>query len=50
VKIGEYVSDLKGKYHFAIPGRIYDHGGCNKLIDQGAKLVMKVEDIIEELY
>nr|WP_164124603.1 DNA-processing protein DprA [uncultured Sharpea sp.] len=40
----------QGKDVFAIPGRIYDHGGCNKLIDQGAKLVMKVEDIIEELY
>ena len=40
----------QGKDVFAIPGRIYDHGGCNMLIGQGAKLVNKVEDIIEDIY
>lgn len=33
---------------FAVPGRVYDSKGCNALIQQGAKLVMNVEDILEE--
>lgn len=38
----------QGKDVFALPGRIYDPKGCNTLIQQGAKLVMNVEDILEE--
>lgn len=38
----------QGKDVFAVPGRIYDSKGCNSLIQQGAKLVMSVEDILEE--
>lgn len=38
----------QGKDVFAVPGRIYDCKGCNSLIQQGAKLVMSVEDILEE--
>lgn len=39
-----------GKQLFAIPGRIDSPGshGCHKLIKQGAKLVERVQDIIEE--
>lgn len=36
----------QGKDIFAIPGRIDDARGCNFLIQQGAKLVMNVQDII----
>ena len=38
----------QGKDVFAVPGRVYDSIGCNSLIQQGAKLVMNVEDILEE--
>lgn len=38
----------QGKDVFALPSRIYDPKGCNTLIQQGAKLVMNVEDILEE--
>lgn len=38
----------QGKDVFAVPGRIYDSKGCNALIQQGAKLVMNVDDILEE--
>ena len=41
----------EGREVFAIPGPITsDHSkGTNQLIQQGAKLVMKVEDILEEI-
>lgn len=40
----------QGKDIFALPGRIVDDlsKGCNDLIRSGAKLVTKVEDILEE--
>lgn len=37
----------QGKDVFCVPGRITDYLGCNNLIQQGAKLVNKVEDILE---
>ena len=40
----------QGKDVLAVPGRIDDPQGCNELIAQGAKIVLKGEDIIEELY
>ncbi|NLX62920.1 MAG: DNA-processing protein DprA, partial [Tissierellia bacterium] len=42
----------QGKEVFAVPGNINSifSRGTNKLIKEGAKLVMDVEDIIEELY
>jgi DNA processing protein len=40
----------QGKDVLAVPGRIDDQQGCNELIAQGAKIVLKGEDIIEELY
>lgn len=41
----------QGKDIFALPGKPHDFlsEGCNILIQNGAKLVMKIEDIIEEL-
>lgn len=41
----------QGKEIFVIPGNITSHNsdGTNELIKQGAKLVTKVEDILEEL-
>lgn len=38
----------QGKNIFCIPGRIDDNPGCNRLIQQGAKLVMDVNDVIFE--
>lgn len=37
----------QGKDIFCVPSRIYDNLGCNKLIQQGAKLVNCINDIIE---
>lgn len=37
----------QGKDIFCVPSRIFDSIGCNLLIQQGAKLVNCVEDIIE---
>lgn len=39
----------QGKDIFCIPSRINDPQGCNILIQQGAKLVLNVNDIIEDL-
>lgn len=39
----------QGKDIFCIPSRITDPPGCNILIQQGAKPVMSVNDIIEDL-
>jgi DNA processing protein len=41
----------QGKEVFAIPGNIFNpmSAGTNRLIQDGAKLVMKVEDILDEL-
>ena len=38
----------QGKEIFCIPSRIGDPRGCNLLIQQGAKLVLTVNDIIED--
>lgn len=38
----------QGKDVFCIPSRINDPRGCNTLIQQGAKLVLDVHDIIED--
>lgn len=38
----------QGKDIFCIPGRIDDAKGCNYLIQQGAKLVINIDDIINE--
>ncbi|MDX5475394.1 MAG: DNA-processing protein DprA [Bacillaceae bacterium] len=42
----------QGRDVFAIPGSIFSEtsNGTNSLIQQGAKLVMKAEDILEEIY
>lgn len=42
----------QGREVFAVPGNIYSRGskGTNRLIQQGAKLVQKVEDVLEELW
>ena len=40
----------QGKEVFAVPGPIYSQvsAGANKLIQQGAKLITKAEDVLEE--
>ena len=37
----------QGKDIFCMPGRITDYQGCNYLIQQGAKLVSTIDDILE---
>lgn len=39
----------QGKDVFCVPARIGDLQGCNLLIQQGAKLIMNADDIIEDL-
>ena len=41
----------QGREVMAIPGRVDSHksGGCNRLIQQGAKLVQNIGDILDEL-
>lgn len=41
----------QGREVFAVPGNVFTHGsaGTNALIQEGAKLVLKPEDILEEL-
>ncbi|MEE0777563.1 MAG: DNA-processing protein DprA [Massilimicrobiota sp.] len=38
----------QGKDIYCIPGRFDDYQGCNELIKQGAKLVLSVQDIMED--
>src|SRR5437868_13811338 len=41
----------EGRDVFALPGSIFNHfsNGTNELIQQGAKLITKAEDILEEI-
>ena len=38
----------QGKDVYAVPSRIDDYEGCNILIQQGAKLVLNANDIMED--
>ncbi len=38
----------QGKDIYCIPSRINDSSGCNRLIQQGAKLVMDISDIVDD--
>ena len=38
----------QGKEVYAIPSRVFDYDGCNVLIQQGAKMVLNVNDIVED--
>ena len=38
----------QGKDIYYIPSRINDSSGCNRLIQQGAKLVMDISDIVDD--
>ena len=38
----------QGKDIYCIPSRINDSPGCNRLIQQGAKLVMDISDIVDD--
>jgi DNA processing protein len=41
----------QGREVFAVPANIFNRNGagCNKLIQEGAKLVMKASDVLDEL-
>ena len=43
----EYSKYSMVKHHMAVPSPFNGHEGCNLLIQQGAKLVKSVEDIVE---
>lgn len=38
----------QGKEVYCVPSRYNDYDGCNRLIQQGAQLILSVEDIIED--